>query len=80
MWLVVASHMVASLCVDILRLMQVVLCACVSSSSGQVFKKLIDSIKDLVNEANFDCSSAGMSLQAMVRALVCVCVCVCLFV
>jgi len=32
---------------------------------GNVLKKLMDSIKDLVNEANFDCSSAGISLQAM---------------
>lgn len=32
---------------------------------GAILKKLMDSIKDLVNEANFDCSSAGMSLQAM---------------
>ncbi len=43
-------------------------CACGEPRvcSGQVFKKLIDAIKDLVNEANFDCSSSGMSLQAMV--------------
>jgi len=32
---------------------------------GEILKKLLESIKDLVNEANFDCSSAGMSLQAM---------------
>lgn len=30
---------------------------------GAILKKLLESIKDLVNEANFDCSSAGMSLQ-----------------
>ena len=32
---------------------------------GNVLKKLIDSIKDLVTSANFDCSSTGISLQAM---------------
>jgi proliferating cell nuclear antigen len=32
---------------------------------GGVLKKIMDSIKDLVNEANFDCSSTGISLQAM---------------
>lgn len=28
-------------------------------------KKVIDAIKDLVNEASWDCSATGMSLQAM---------------
>jgi len=32
---------------------------------GSVLKKIMESIKDLVNEANFDCSSTGISLQAM---------------
>lgn len=32
---------------------------------GSILKKLLEAIKDLVNEANFDCSSAGISLQAM---------------
>ena len=32
---------------------------------GSLLKKLIDAIKDLVNDANFDCSSSGFSLQAM---------------
>lgn len=32
---------------------------------GGVLKKIMESIKDLVNEANFDCSSTGISLQAM---------------
>lgn len=32
---------------------------------GHVLKKLIDSMKDLVTDANFDCSSEGISLQAM---------------
>ena len=32
---------------------------------GNVLKKLIESMKDLVQEANFDCSSTGISLQAM---------------
>jgi len=32
---------------------------------GNVLKKLLEAIKDLVTEANFDCSAAGMTLQAM---------------
>lgn len=32
---------------------------------GAVLKKIMEAIKDLVNEANFDCSSAGIQLQAM---------------
>lgn len=32
---------------------------------GSILKKLMESIKDLVTDANFDCSSAGVSLQAM---------------
>jgi len=32
---------------------------------GSILKRLLDAVKDLVNEANFDCSSAGISLQAM---------------
>ncbi len=32
---------------------------------GQVLKKLIESINELVNDATFDCSSNGISLQAM---------------
>ena len=32
---------------------------------GSLFKKVLDAIKDLVNEANWECSSDGMSLQAM---------------
>jgi len=34
-------------------------------TEGAILKKLIDSIKDLVDTANFDCSSTGISLQAM---------------
>ena len=30
-----------------------------------ILKKIMDAIKDLVNEASWDCSAAGMSLQAM---------------
>lgn len=33
-------------------------------SSG-TFKKVLDSIKDLLNEATFDCSDSGIQLQAM---------------
>jgi len=32
---------------------------------GNILKKLMEAIKDLVTDANFDCSSAGVSLQAM---------------
>lgn len=32
---------------------------------GSVLKKILEAIKDLVNEANFDCSSTGIKLQAM---------------
>ncbi|XP_058754904.1 proliferating cell nuclear antigen-like [Vicia villosa] len=32
---------------------------------GSLLKKILESIKELVNDANFDCSSTGFSLQAM---------------
>lgn len=32
---------------------------------GETLKKIIDSVKDLVSDANWDCSSNGISLQAM---------------
>lgn len=32
---------------------------------GSLLKKVLDSIKDLVTDANFDCSATGFSLQAM---------------
>ena len=32
---------------------------------AQTLKKIMEAIKDLVNEANFDCTSEGISLQAM---------------
>ncbi|GHP04646.1 hypothetical protein PPROV_000340000 [Pycnococcus provasolii] len=32
---------------------------------GNLLKKVLDSIKDLITEANFDCSGAGFGLQAM---------------
>lgn len=34
-------------------------------TQGAVLKKILDAIKDLVNDANFDCSSTGVTLQAM---------------
>lgn len=34
-------------------------------SDGSIFKKIVDALKELVNEANFDCNSSGISLQAM---------------
>lgn len=30
-----------------------------------ILKKLMESIKDLITDANFDCSTTGISLQAM---------------
>ncbi len=32
---------------------------------GNLLKKVVDAIKDLVTDANFDCSGAGFNLQAM---------------
>lgn len=32
---------------------------------GQLLKKILEAIKDLVNEANLDCSTSGVQLQAM---------------
>ncbi|CAE6019947.1 unnamed protein product [Arabidopsis arenosa] len=32
---------------------------------GSLLKKVLEAVKDLVNDANFDCSSTGFSLQAM---------------
>lgn len=50
--------------------MPVLLAVCLfPRCSGQILKKLLESIKDLVNEANFDCSSAGMSLQGTTSTL-----------
>ncbi|KAL1507432.1 hypothetical protein AB1Y20_008271 [Prymnesium parvum] len=34
-------------------------------TAGSMLKKITDAMKDLVTEANFDCSSTGISLQAM---------------
>jgi proliferating cell nuclear antigen len=34
-------------------------------TQGSLLKKIIDSVKDLVETANWDCSSGGMALQAM---------------
>lgn len=33
-----------------------------------VLKKVLEAIKDLLNEATFDCSDSGMQLQAMDNA------------
>lgn len=30
---------------------------------GALFKKLIDAIKDLVTDVNFDCTSSGITIQ-----------------
>jgi len=34
-------------------------------AEGGILKKVLDAIKDLLNEASFDCSEAGLQLQAM---------------
>ncbi|BFZ17814.1 hypothetical protein BsWGS_20853 [Bradybaena similaris] len=34
-------------------------------TQGSMWKKILESIKDLLNEAIFDCSSTGITLQAM---------------
>lgn len=34
-------------------------------TQGGLLKRVLESVKDLVNDANFDCSSTGFSLQAM---------------
>jgi proliferating cell nuclear antigen len=34
-------------------------------TQGSLLKKVLDAIKDLVTDANFDCSSTGFALQAM---------------
>jgi proliferating cell nuclear antigen len=34
-------------------------------TEGAVLKKIMDALKDLVEQANFDCSPTGISLQAM---------------
>ena len=37
-------------------------------AQGSLLKKLIESIRELVNEANFDVSSTGISLQVFCSA------------
>ncbi|CAG8849653.1 31690_t:CDS:2, partial [Gigaspora margarita] len=34
-------------------------------TQGALLKRLLDSVKELVTDANFDCSETGISLQAM---------------
>ena len=34
-------------------------------TQGGLLKKLLDAVKDLVNDGNFDCSNTGFGLQAM---------------
>lgn len=34
-------------------------------STAALFKKLVDAIRDVVPEVNFDCSDSGISIQAM---------------
>lgn len=44
---------------------------CALASQGQIIKRIIESIKDLVTDANLECSADGISLQ--VRVCVCAC-------
>jgi hypothetical protein len=34
---------------------------------GATFKRIIDSMRDLVTDATFDCSASGITLQVSVR-------------
>lgn len=34
-------------------------------TQGGILKKSLDSVKELVTDANFDCTSSGFALQAM---------------
>lgn len=34
-------------------------------SHASILKKILDAVKDIVTDANFDCSDSGISLQAM---------------
>jgi proliferating cell nuclear antigen len=40
-------------------------------TQGSLLKKVVDAIKDLVTDANFDCNEGGISLQAMDSSHVC---------
>ncbi|KAJ1657727.1 hypothetical protein IWQ61_002915 [Dispira simplex] len=42
-------------------------------SQGSLLKKIVEAIKDLVQDANFDCNDNGISLQAMDSAHVALC-------
>jgi proliferating cell nuclear antigen len=42
-------------------------------TNGSILKKLIESLKDLVNDANIDCSEEGLSIQAMDSSHVSLC-------
>jgi len=34
-------------------------------TQGSLWKKILDAVKDLLNEATWDCNSTGITLQAM---------------
>merc|ERR1712205_60611 len=42
-------------------------------AQGSLLKKLIEALKDLVTEANFDCDEQGITLQAMDSSHVSLC-------
>lgn len=42
-------------------------------SEGAAFKKLIEAMKDLFQDVNFDCNEQGLSCQAMDSSHVCLC-------
>jgi len=38
---------------------------------GSLLKKVVDALKELVTEANLECSASGISMQAMDQSHVC---------
>lgn len=55
--------MVSDRSVGVLKL-TVHLLPALPSLQGSVLKKIVEAIKDLVNEANLECTSSGVQLQA----------------
>ena len=42
-------------------------------SSGSLFKKIVESIRELVTDANLECNESGISMQAMDSSHVSLC-------
>lgn len=45
----------------------------ISFSSGSLFKKIVESIRELVTDANLECNEGGISMQAMDSSHVSLC-------